>query len=232
MGANAIRIVLVATDPEATKRAEEDQRLAAGPAEKGTVVIGPQSQVIAEFNDDQLNVFYQLEILNTARTPVDIGGPLLIDLPREARGAGLSESSTKQAKVNGAHLTVLGPFAPGVTKLQVGFELPFGGDTARLTQAFPVTLEALNLAVSQIGGVDVRSAQIANKRTMSDQSGGGSYIAAVGPSVAAGQPLVIEISGLPHHPSWPRYLALTLSGTLVAVGIWAAVFPSPRRRAA
>ena len=48
-------------------------------------------------------------------TPVDIGGPLILDLPREARGASLLEGSSPQATVNGARVTVTGPFAPGMT---------------------------------------------------------------------------------------------------------------------
>ena len=228
IGNSGIRVALVATDPEATKRAAEDTRLAAGPAVKGTVVLGPQSRIIAELNDDQLNVFYLIDILNTARTPVDIGGPVLIDLPREARGAGLREGSTPQATVTGTRVTVTGPFAPGPTSLQVGFELPFSGDRAVLHQTFPVALQAINLIVSQPGSVEIRSEQIANRRTVTDQ--GVTWIAAVGPALAAGQPFVLNISGLPHHATWPRNVALALSGTLVAIGIWAAVFPRPRRR--
>jgi len=63
---SGIRVALVATDPEATRRAEDDRRLAAGPAVPGTVVFGPQTRVIAEFNNDRLNVFYMIEIVNTA----------------------------------------------------------------------------------------------------------------------------------------------------------------------
>jgi hypothetical protein len=230
VGSTGIKILLAATDPEATKRAEDDRRLAAGPAVKGSVVFGSQSRVIAEFNQDRLNVFYMLEIVNTARTPVDIGGPLLLDLPREARGAGLMSESTKQATVKGARVTVVGPFAPGTTTLQVGFELPFSGDTAHLKQVWPVTLQTLNLIVGQSGGIDFRSPQVTNRRNVSTQ--GLPAISAVGPAIAAGQPLELEISGLPHHARWPRYVALSLSGVIMAVGIWAAIFPSPRRRVA
>jgi hypothetical protein len=229
IGNSGIKVALVATDPDATKRAAEDARLAAGPAVKGTVVLGPQSRFIAELNDDQLNIFYLIDILNTARTPVDIGGPVLIDLPREARGAGLREGSTPQATVTGTRVTVTGPFAPGPTSLQVGFGLPFNGDHALLRQKFPVPLESLNLIVSQPGGIAIKSAQIANMRTVTDQ--GATWIAAVGPTIAAGQTFDLEITGLPHHATWPRNVALGLSGTVIAIGIWAAVFPRPRRRA-
>ena len=43
---SGIRMVLVATDPNAAKRAEEDRRLAAGPAIKGSVVFGPETRVV------------------------------------------------------------------------------------------------------------------------------------------------------------------------------------------
>lgn len=229
-GAGGIRVVLVATDPEAVKRADEDRRLAAGPAVKGTVVFGPETRVIAQLTDDQLTIFYAIDILNTARTPVEIGGPILIDLPPEARGAALVDGSSKQAAVSGAHLTVTGPFAPGSTSLQVAFELPFEGGTARIDQVWPVTLQALNVMVQQTGTIDVRSPQIATKKLMAEQ--GPSVIAAIGPAIQAGHALELEITGLPHHPVWPRYLALTLATGIMAIGIWAAAFPAPRRRSA
>jgi hypothetical protein len=230
IGSTGLRVVLVATDPEAAKRAEEDKELAAGPAVKGTVVLGPETRVIAEMTDDRLNIFYLIDILNTARTPVDIGGPILINLPGEARGAAMVDGSSKQAAVSGAHLTVTGPFAPGTTSLQVAFELPFEGGTARIDQAWPVALQQVNVMVQQSGGIDIRSPQIATKKLVAEQ--GPSVITGVGPALQAGQALELEISGLPHHPAWPRYVALTLAGTIMAIGVWAAARPTPRRRLA
>ena len=76
-----------------------------------------------EFRDDALQVFYMLEILNNARTRVDIGGPLIIDLPTGAGGAAVLEGSSPTATVSGDRLTVTGPFAAGTTPVQVGFRL-------------------------------------------------------------------------------------------------------------
>ena len=73
--ASGLRIMLVATDPEAVKREAEDKALAAAAAVKGMVVLGPESRVIAQMQDDRLNIYYILEIINSARTPVDVGGP-------------------------------------------------------------------------------------------------------------------------------------------------------------
>lgn len=228
MGGSGIRVVLAATDPEAAKRAAEDAKLAAGPAVKGMVVFGPQSRVVAEMHEDELDIFYVLDILNTARTPVDIGGPLQMKLPSEARGAGVSEGSTKQAKVSGAYLTVDGPFAPGSTTVEVGYELPYSGGTARVTQTWPAPLQQVTVLVAQSGSLDLQSPQVTAKQRVRDQ--GQPLIFGTGPALAAGQPLVLEISGLPHHALWPRYVALTAALSVMALGIWAAVFPAPRRR--
>ena len=38
--AGGVRVLLVATDPEAAKRADEDRQLAATPAQAGTVILG------------------------------------------------------------------------------------------------------------------------------------------------------------------------------------------------
>lgn len=230
VGDSGVRVVLVATDPEIEKRKEEDRRLANAPPVPGMVVLGPESRVIAEMSDDRLNVFYVLQILNTARTPVDPGGPVIFDLPRDARGASLLEGSSTQATAKGPRIIVTGPFAPGATMVQVAYEQPYSGDTARVVQKWPAALQNLNVLVPQIGGLDVRSPQIASKREVTDQ--GQKLIVAGGPAIPAGQSLVLEISGLPHHALWPRYVALSLATVIMGAGLWAAAFPNPRRRPA
>jgi hypothetical protein len=221
-----LRILLVATDPDAAAREAESQALAAMPPVKGIVVLGGESRVVAEYSNDKLNVFYFVDVVNAARTPVDIGGPLLIDLPRSARGATVMEGSSKQATALGPRVTITGPFAPGTTTVQIGYELPYGGPTVRLEQRWPALLQETTVIVSKVGNIDASSPQFAKKdvRAQGDQA----FILGVGPAIAAGQSLVLDITGLPHHPRWPRYLALTLAGVIMAVGIWAAVFTKSR----
>ncbi len=226
---SGLRIMLVATDPAAATREAESKVLAASPPVKGIVVLGGESRVVAEYSNDKLSVFYYLDIINAARTPVDIGGPLLIDLPRSARGAAVMEGSSKQATALGPRVTVTGPFAPGTTTVQIGYELPYGGPTVRLEQRWPAQMLETTVVVSKVGSMDASSPQFANKEVRAQE--GQSFILGIGPAIAAGQPLVLDITGLPHHPRWPRYLALSLAGVIMAVGIWAAVFTTPRRRA-
>ncbi|HKW03159.1 MAG TPA: hypothetical protein VJN96_25260 [Vicinamibacterales bacterium] len=230
IGATGIRVVLVAVDPEAEKRAAEDRALAAGPAVKGVVVFGPESRVIAELSDDQLNVYYILDILNTARTPVDPGAPIIVDLPHDARGAALMEGSAPSATVKGSRLTVTGPFPPGSTSAQVAFSLPYSGDTARVEQLWPAALSAVTVLVAQTGGLDLQSTQLSAKQVMNDQNQ--PVIFGSGPALQAGKALTFEITGLPHHARWPRYVALTLSGLILSAGLWAAFGPASRRRVA
>jgi hypothetical protein len=221
---SGIRMILVATDPNA---AAEARRLAASPPEKGTVTFGPQSRVIAEVAEDALNIFYVLDVVNPAKTPVDIGGPLLIDLPAEARGAGVMDGSTPQAKANGSRITVLGPFAPGTTSVQVGYELPFSGGSVRLEQKWPADMPKISLLTQRIGGLDVQSAQVATRTDVAGDNGQ-PLLMLEGPALAKGQTLSIDFSGLPHRPLWPRYLALTLALVIVAWGLGVAVQkPSP-----
>jgi hypothetical protein len=230
IGASGIRVMLVATDPEITARAAEDRKLAQGPAVKGLVVFGPESRVIAEMAEDRLHVYYLFDVLNTSRARVDIGGPLLFELPSGARGAGLMQDSTKQATASGAHVTVLGPFLPGTTPVRVAFELPYTGGTAHIALKLPASLSQVIAIVSQVGGLDVVSSQVSAKREVEDQ--GERIIAATGPALQAGQTLTLDITGLPHHAEWPRYLALALAGSVMTAGIWAAVAAKPRRRSA
>jgi hypothetical protein len=228
MGPQGFRVMLVGADPEADQRAAEDAKLAAGPAVKGLVVLGSESRVITQLTEDRLDIFYVLQIMNTARTPVDIGGPFILDLPVEAQGASLMDPSPKQATVSGSRLTVTGPFAPGATMVNVAFQLPFSGASVELAQRWPAALEQVLVLVPQTGGIDVTSPALTNRRTASDQ--GQPLVVATGPGLAANGVLSLDITGLPHHPVWPRYLALALAGMILSIGIWAAVFPNPRLR--
>ena len=49
------------------------------------MTFGADTRVVAQFANEQLSIYYALQIVNSAQTPVDIGGPLTIELPREAR---------------------------------------------------------------------------------------------------------------------------------------------------
>jgi hypothetical protein len=51
------------------------------------------------------------------------------------------------------------------------------------------------------------------------------------PAMPQGQSLSLDITGLPFHPRWPRYTALTAAGVIVSWGLWAAFVPTRRRAA-
>ena len=225
----ALGFLLVATDPEMEKRIAEDKALAKAAAVKGVVVLGPESRVIAEMQNDELTVFYEIQILNSARTPVDPGGPLIFDLPSGARGATVMEGSTPQATANGPRITVTGPFAPGATQVSAAYTLPSSGGVATIEQKVPAALQQLNVLVQQVGGLKVKSTQLTGTQEVQSESGQ-PVILGAGPALAAGQTFAIEISGLPHRPSWPRNLALGLVAVIMAIGLWSAI-TAPRRLA-
>jgi len=224
---SGIRFVLVGVDPDAAAREAEARKLAAAPAVKGIVVLSPTSQVVVELQDERLNVFYMLEILNTARTPVDPGGPLVFDLPKGAAGASLMDGSSKQATVIGPRITVTGPFAPGATSVQAGFEMPFSGGSVEIAQRWPAALQQVTVVMPRIGAIDLSSPQLPTKQNLMEQ--GRPLVVATGPAIASGVTLTFQVSGLPHAATWPRNLALALAGLIMAAGIWAAVDAKPAR---
>jgi len=50
---------------------------------------------------------------------------------------------------------------------------------------------------------------------------GEQFIAAAGGSVPAGQPVELTVSGIPHHSSAGRWIALLLAAAIVGAGVWA-----------
>ena len=69
---------------DARARRRGARRRAAG---QGHVVLGPESRIIVETRDDRLNIYYLLRSSTRARTPVDIGGPLIVRAAAAERAA-------------------------------------------------------------------------------------------------------------------------------------------------
>jgi hypothetical protein len=227
-----LRVILVAglADVEARKKKEEAEAAAAPPV-KGQVVLGGNSRIIFEFPDDLMRVYYMLEIVNNARARVDIGGPLVLDLPEGAAGASPLEGSSTQATVAGSRITVTGPFASGVTNVMVGFQMPFTSSSITLEQEFPVPIEQVTVGSQKIGSLSIASPQFSSVGDVKSDNGV-PFILASGPGIPAGGTLRLQVSGLPVHSSVPRYVALALAFGVALLGVWLALNgPTDKREA-
>jgi hypothetical protein len=214
-----IRLMLVATD----KNKPAARSPAAQPAVTGAVTIGSQSRIVMQPNDEVVELFYLLDISNSATTPVNPATPFAFDLPSGASGAAIMEGSSPQAKVAGTRVTVDGPFAPGHTFVQVASALPGEGGTIEIAQRFPAGLDQLEVIAKKVGDTTLRSPQIAEQREM--PADGDLFIAARGGAVAAGQPIELTLSGFPHRSAAPRIFALSLASIIAVIGVWAAARP-------
>ncbi len=217
-----LRVILVAGLKEAAARKQqEESAAAAAPPVKGVVVFNPNSRVMMEFRDDALQVFYVLEIVNNARARVDIGGPLILDLPTGAAGASILEGSSPSATVSGDRVTVTGPFAAGITLVQVGYTLPYTSSSATLEQKWPAAMEQLTVAMEKIATASMSSPQFSTVGEV-NAGDGTPYWLASGPALPAGATLSVQLKDLPAHSQTPRMVALTATGVVVITGIWLA----------
>jgi len=194
------------------------------PATPGTVSLGDQTRFVFEKGDDALTGFYILQVVNSTAAPVAPPMPVTIDLPEGAQGATIMQGSSPQGSVAGTKVVIAGPFAPGATQVQVAFTLPYSGAQLAIEQRLPVALAALTLLVEKVGDMRLDSPQITQHRDVQAQAD--TYLLGQGPGISAGERLAVTISGLPHHPLWPRNLALGLAGLILAAGIWAAARPA------
>ena len=217
-----VRVALVAGLAKAAeRRQQEEAAAAAAPAVKGAVVIGGESRIVMEYSNDSLFAFYILEIVNNARARVDIGGPLIIDLPSGIGGAQLMmPGTTPAASINGSRVTVQGPFASGVTPVQVQFAVRYSSPERIVEQTFPVALERVVVGVEKVGSLALSSPQFSSVTELPTENG--PYVLGQGAALAAGTPLVVTLSNLPLHSRAPRYIALGLAIAIVAAGIWLA----------
>jgi hypothetical protein len=213
-----IRVALVVTDPEIEKRAEQDRQLAQAPAQPGLVVFGDRTRFVFEMGEEALNAFAILEIVNTARVPVQPPGPLVVELPEASQGAGILEGSSPQGVIEGKQVRISGPFAPGSTLVQVGYSLPFSGGTLTIDQKLPAALTQLSVMAQKVGDLRLESPQIGEHRDMPLQDI--TFIVAKGQGLKAGDTLSLTFKGLPHQPVWPRNVALALALLILAGGAY------------
>jgi hypothetical protein len=221
-----VRVLLVATDPEAVKRADEDRRLSASPAEAGTVILGEQSRFVFELGDEAVNVFSIIQVVNTARTPVEPREPVVFESASNGGDMSLLNGSSPRAAAEGRRVVVAGPFAPGTTLVQFAYAVPYSGPDVTIEQRMPAVLNQVTVMAQKVGEMRLSSPQIAQHREMSAQ--GETYIVGQGPGVRAGDVVSFSFTGLPHAPRWPRNAALAVATAILAVGAWASV--GPRRK--
>jgi hypothetical protein len=195
-----IRVMLVATDKEREARKAAE---AAAPAVVGEVVFGGQSRIIIEPG---------------SRAPVKPATVIDFEMPEGATGASLLGESSKLALVTGTHVRVNGPLPPGKTSVTVGSRIPVKSGSLEIRQVFPAKLEQLTVIVSKIGSVQLTSPQI-ERQEEGPVDSGQTVIFGTGGGVAAGQPIVLQLTNLPHHSQVPRYIAVALAAAIVLVGI-------------
>jgi hypothetical protein len=141
-------------------------------------------------------------------------------MPTGASGTGILQGSSPLASVNGLRITVNGPFPPGSTHVQIGTVFTVTSGSFDLVQRFPVPLTEYAVIVKKLGDTSVKSSQLAAQQVIPAQ--GETFLGAEGTPVAAGQPLTLSLTDMPHHNAAPRQIALILAVGIVLAGVWAA----------
>jgi hypothetical protein len=217
-----VRVALIAGLEAAAARERAAADAAAKlPARPGIVVFGGETRIVLEFQRDDLQVFYLLDLVNSARTPVAIAEPLILELPDGAVGAAALEGSSTLAMVQGDRVRINGPFPPGSTQIQIGFRFPYGGDRTVVSQQWPAAIEQLFVAVEKVGDLRVASPQLTQQQE--GTAGGSPFIMATGGRVNAGDTVTLSLNGLPHRSTLLRDVGLAVGLLVLAIGFWAAL---------
>jgi hypothetical protein len=215
-----VRLLLVATGEGAAGGNGSTAAPPAEPAVPGTVVIGGESRIVIEPEEETVSVYYIIDIVNGASAPVTPQQPFAFTLPSAATSTTVIQGSSPLASNQGRDVTVTGPFPPGTTAIQVFASYPASTGTVEITQAFPATVDQLVVIAKKAGDMKLASPQFSRvEQTVIE---GTPVVLGMGGPLAAGTPMALTITGLPHHSGTPRTIALTLAGLVALVGIWAA----------
>jgi hypothetical protein len=182
--------------------------------------------------DDALNVFNILQIVNTAKRPVQTDAPLVFQLPKGAQGVGMIEGSAPNGIAAGNKVTITGPFQPGNTMIQFAYSVPLGDETIQLAQRLPAQMTQVSVVAQKVGNMQLASPQVTQRKEMTGGDGN-VFIVGQGGLVKAGDTVTLTLSNLPSRSSWPSTVALILSAIIVAAGAWGAMRPtaSPKQAA-
>lgn len=216
-GAGGVRVMLVGAGDAAASDV---------PAEPGVVTFGADSRIVVELAEESLSIYYLFDIFNQRLVPVEPETPIEFTLPFGVQAPTILPQSAVSTRIDGLTVSVDGPFRPGVTPLQVGYVLAFGGDAVAVEQPLPAALEGLLMVVQKWGAMDLVSHQIARRADMTPEGTDTPYIFAAGPAIPAGVPLEFEILGLPHHSPIPGFVTITLALAILGLGGWGAATPA------
>jgi len=186
------------------------------PAKAGNVMLGTQSRVVIEQEDEFVEVFVLAELVNTAGGPVSLPEPIVFPLPAGALGTAILEGTTAAA-LEGGRIVVKGPLPSGQTPVQFGYRLPSDSGTVKVPQVFPVGGPVSTVIVRRGATTTIA---VAGERGRRDANlDGRDYIVVSGSAVQPGSPIDVTVSGLPSRSRWPLRIALTLAGLIVLAGV-------------
>jgi len=186
----------------------------------GEVAFGGDSRIQIEFDDDTIEVFYLLDLVNANPAPVNPKSELMFELPEGAEQAALLEGSSTQAAVKGRVVTISGPFAPGTTPVQLAFSMKPAGASRSLVQTFPVAWLRAQVILTRAGAVAMSSPQFSASTEM--PGGGQPVLLGVGGTVAAGQEFSLSLTGLPSRSRVGRYATIVVALLVLGWGVFSA----------
>jgi hypothetical protein len=217
-----MRLILAGVTSAAAAPAGGNQIAAAA----GDVLIGGDSRIQIEFDDDAVTVFYIFEIVNAGSTPVSPKTEVAFDLPEGAQQPTVLEGSSTQATLRGRRVLIAGPFAPGTTPVQIAFGLPPAGRERVMTQSLPITWARVQVSATKLAGLSISSPQFAS--TSESVGDTHAFLLGAGGVLEAGKPVSISLSGLPSRSRVGRYLAIVLAIIVLMGGVWGAAAAGAR----
>jgi hypothetical protein len=188
---------------------------ASAQAVPGEVILGGQSRVVIELAEQNLEIYGLFELSNLSAAPVMPAKPIVFEMPADATTVSVLDGSTPTAKADGNRVTVTGPFAPGVTSVQIAYRYPYSGGSVRVTQALPLALPQTTVILRKLDGVQFQLANGQGQRDVPLE--GRMYVVLNGGALPVGTPRDLTLNGLPHQAAWPNWVGIGL-GVIILIG--------------
>ncbi len=156
-------------------------------------------------DDEKMSFQAQLGMSNGPASPyTPPGGKLHIPLPRGAGGIQIEEAWSDRVKIEHGGLAWKGAIPPGGFQFNMSFDLPIDDGSMTMDMDVPSGAAESSIVLEYRAGMQIATLGKSQGRTASQQ--GRRFYVISDINVAAGQALVMKVTGMPQQPRWRRWV--------------------------
>ena len=186
------------------------------PVVGGEVVMASNTHIVAEIEDDKLEVFQALHLVNEG-PPRPAGSGIVIPLPKGATDVSIAPELEGRLRPEDGAVVWTAPLPTGPQELNLSFRMPIDGGEVVLRQPTRQPWRGFSIVAREIEGMTLEGPGLGplEQRSLESQR----FVVARGGEIPSGGALELRFRGLPSVDSTGRNVAAGLALLLMGWGV-------------